>query len=199
MLFLHIVWSVRPAAMVKTCRLLVQSCNWTLVLSLKLIIFIKCEKSLAEIKVGLLDINHIDTRGNYLHYSQVLSLHVHEVILRQSVPETCGRGEDIWSQGQLSVPQLRNISRQPLTEIHRHSRSRGKVIQPSSLALVSQILLVSQFISCSHPGLHMHPNAGGVTFWVRVFVILCLRGVKGGPEPSVNSPAIILHLSLSRV
>lgn len=115
-------------------------------------------------KIGLPDINHRDTWGNYLHYSKVLSLHVHVVILHQSVSEICGRGEDIWSQGQLSVPQLRNISRQPQTEIHWRSRSTGKIIQPSPLELVSPILLVSQFISCSHPGLHLHPNAG-VSLW----------------------------------
>lgn len=93
-------------------------------------------------------------------------------------------GVVIWSQGQAYVPLLSNISQQPLTEIHWHSRRRGKVIQIGSLALLPQILLVGLF-NC------IHRSARAAKHWrLRLdSVTLCLRGIKGGAEPFVNSSA----------
>lgn len=118
------------------------------------VIFIKGEKSSSVIKVGVMDINPTDLYVELFRYIRKLW-----TLLPKSTfiaygwghfttwHESCGRGKDIWSQGQLSVLLLCNISQKPLTEIHWHSRSRGKVIQATSLAPVS-------FSS----GLQVHPG-----------------------------------------
>lgn len=79
-----------PADMVTTAR-------WVVCALVRTYLFLKCEISLSVIKVGWLDkkkkTKNRHIRGNYLHYSQILSLLVHEVLFR--ICEICGRGEDI--------------------------------------------------------------------------------------------------------
>lgn len=69
------------------------------------------------------------------------------------------------------------VTEQKYTDIQ--GAQQGKVIQHSSLALVAH----AQGVTCSQ-------FVGGVTL-VRGFAIMRVRGVTGGAERSVNSPATL--------